>query len=605
MRNSEFRTKGTYEKQGSRKMRVVPEIFWEKEKPTAKAEHCEQQGGAKRENFDVDRATKYAKMVIAGEIGAGRLVRLACKRHLDDLKKSARKNYPYYYDKESAEIRLEFYRLCHHYKGDCAGKPMNPELWQCFIQGSVFGWKRKSDNKRRFSEVYEQIGKKNGKSTDAATTALYCMTVDGESGAEIYSAATSRDQAKIIFETARQMIMRSPELKEYVNVLTSNINVPSTASKFEPVSKEAGTLDGKDVYVGLIDELHAHKNREVYDILKGGTVARTQPLIWVVTTAGFNANGICRERYEYAKKVLEGVFEDDTLFAYIAQPDEGDDILDPKNFIKANPNLGVSVKINDLKIKAKQAREIPAAYNQFACKHMNMWVSSSVAWMNMDKWNNSGRGIEVDLLHRRCYCGVDLSAKLDLTSVVLDFPLENGYYAALHHSFIPEATMIEKEHKDNVPYSAWVRQGYLTAIPGEVIEQQWIMDYIMAQAKKYNIVEIDYDPWNASEFGQRMESEGFTCVEVRQGVYSLSEPMKDVERLAVQGKIVHFGDPVLRWAVSNIVATADSNGNIKPDKSKTTQRIDPGAALITAHSRAICDTYVDLEETIMSDDYIL
>lgn len=165
--------------------------------------------------------------------------------------------------------------------------------------------------------------------------------------------------------------------------------------------------------------------------------------------------------------------------------------------------------------------------------------------------------------------------------------------------------MIEKEHKDNVPYSAWVRQGYLTAIPGEVIEQQWIMDYIMAQAKKYNIVEIDYDPWNASEFGQRMESEGFTCVEVRQGVYSLSEPMKDVERLAVQGKIIHFGDPVLRWAVSNIVATADSNGNIKPDKSKTTQRIDPGAALITAHSRAICDTYVDLEETIMSDDYIL
>ncbi len=155
--------------------------------------------------------------------------------------------------------------------------------------------------------------------------------------------------------------MRSPELKEYVNVLTNNINVPSTASKFEPVSKEAGTLDGKDVYVGLIDELHAHKNREVYDILKGGTVARTQPLIWVVTTAGFNANGICRERYEYAKKVLEGVFEDDTLFAYIAQPDEGDDILDPKNFIKANPNLGVSVKINDLKIKAKQAREIPAA----------------------------------------------------------------------------------------------------------------------------------------------------------------------------------------------------------------------------------------------------
>lgn len=165
--------------------------------------------------------------------------------------------------------------------------------------------------------------------------------------------------------------------------------------------------------------------------------------------------------------------------------------------------------------------------------------------------------------------------------------------------------MIEKEHKDNVPYSAWVRQGYLTAIPGEVIEQQWIIEYILSLAKKYSIVEIDYDPWNATEFGQRMENEGFTCVEVRQGVYTLSEPMKDVERLAIQGKLIHFDDPVLRWAISNVVAVTDSNGNIKPDKSKTTQRIDPAAAMITAHSRAICDTYVNLEEVIMSDDYIL
>lgn len=553
----------------------------------------------------MDRATKYAKMILAGEIGAGRPVKLACQRHLNDLKRAKNKSYPYYYDAKTAEIRLEFYNLCHHYKGDCAGKPITPELWQCFVQGCVFGWKRKSDHLRRFSEVYEQIGKKNGKSTDAASTALYCMTVDGESGAEIYSAATSRDQAKIIFDTAKQMVARSPELKQYINVLTNNMNVPASASKFEPVSKEAGTLDGKDVYVGLIDELHAHKTRDVYDILKGGTVARSQPLIWVVTTAGFDVNGICHERYEYAMKVLEGTLEDDTLFAYIAQPDDGDDILDPKNFIKANPNLGVSVKVNDLKIKAKQAKEIPAAYNQFACKHMNMWVSSSVKWMNMDKWNRSGQGIDVDLSFKRCYVGVDLSAKLDLTSVALVFPLEDGYYAVLHHSFIPEATMIEKEHKDNVPYSAWVRKGYLTAIPGEVIEQQWIIEYILSLAKKYNIVEIDYDPWNATEFGQRMENEGFTCVEVRQGVYTLSEPMKDVERLAIQGKLIHFDDPVLRWAISNVVAVTDSNGNIKPDKSKTTQRIDPAAAMITAHSRAICDTYVNLEEVIMSDDYIL
>lgn len=553
----------------------------------------------------MDRATKYAKMVLAGEIVAGKYVKLACERHLNDLKLSKNKSFPYYYDAESAELRLSFYQFCHHYKGDCAGKPIEPELWQCFIQGSVFGWKRKEDKKRRYSEVYEQIAKKNGKSTDAATTALYCITLDGESGAEVYSAATSRDQAKIIFESARQMIRKSPDLQQFVNVYTNNINVPTTASKFEPVSAEAGTLDGKDVYVGLIDELHAHKNREVYDILKGGTAARTQPIIWVVTTAGYDSNGICHERYDYAVKVLEGVIDDPTLFAYIAQPDDGDDILNPINFIKANPNLGISVKLKDLEIKAKQAQEIAAAYNQFACKHMNLWVSSSVKWMNMDKWNKSGADIDVDLGYKRCYCGVDLSAKLDLTSVTLDFPLDNGVYAVISHSFIPESTMMEKEHKDNVPYSAWVRQGYITSIPGEVIEQQWIIDYIQGLSKKFNIVEICYDPWNASEFGQRMENEGFTCVEVRQGIYSLSEPMKDIERLAVQGKIIHFDNPVLRWAMSNVVATADSNGNIKPDKSKATQRIDPVAALITAHSRAITDTYVDLEKLIMSSDYIL
>ena len=197
--------------------------------------------------------------------------------------------------------------------------------------------------------------------------------MDGESGAEIYSAATSRDQARIIFETARQMVKRSPALQQYVNVLTNNISVPSTAGKFEPVSSEAGNIEGKDVYVGLIDELHLHKTREVYDLLKGGTAARSQPLIWVVTTAGFLTEGICKERYDYAVKVLEGVVDDDELFAYIAQPDKEDDILSPEVWIKANPNLGVSVKIDDLKNKARTAREIPSAYNTFACRPAELW----------------------------------------------------------------------------------------------------------------------------------------------------------------------------------------------------------------------------------------
>lgn len=562
----------------------------------------------------MDLTTKYAKMVLADEIPAGKLVKLACERHLTDLKLSKNKSFPYYFDAAAAEIRFEFYKLCRHYKGEFAGKPIEPGLWQCFIQGNVFGWKKKSDNLRKYREVYEQIGKKNGKSTDAASTALYCMTVDGEQGAEIYSAATGRDQAKIIFEAARQMVLKSPELREMINVLTNNMNVPFTVSKFEPVSSEAGTIEGKDVYVAFIDELHEHKKRDVYDILKGGTVARLQPLIWVVTTAGYLVNGICRERYDYSVKVLEGVIDDPTLFAYIAQPDAEDDILDSKNFIKANPNLGISVKLDDLVVKAKQAKEIPSAYNQFACKHMNLWVSSSEKWMDMQKWTRSGKtGLPEkyanitpdDLLGRRCYCGVDLSAKLDLTSVVFEFPLDDDYYAVIHHSFIPESTMIEKERKENVPYSAWVRQGYVTAIPGEAIDQQWIIDYVLSMGKKYVISEIDYDPWNALAFAQAMEGEGAVTVEVRQGPRTLSEPMKDLEAKVAQGKIIHFDDPILKWAMSNVVATADSNGNIKPDKSKTTQKIDPAAALFTAHSRAMSDNYIDLNMLIGREDYIL
>ena len=545
-------------------------------------------------------------MVLAGEIVAGRLVKLACKRHINDIKKSKRKNYPYKFDAELAETRLDFYKLCRHYKGDFAGKAIEPELWQCFIQGSVFGWVDKKTGKRRFKEVYEQIAKKNGKSTDAATTALYCMTVDGEPGAEVYSAATTRQQARIIFKTAQEMIRQSPSLRAMYNSLTNNINVPATSSKFEPVSSEANSLDGLDIYCALIDELHAHKTREVYDIIKGGTAARSQPIIWVVTTAGYNLNGICKERYDYAVKVLEGSTDDDTLFAYIAQIDPDDDPFDEKVWIKANPNLGVSVRIDDIKRKAKEAAELPSAYNMFLCKHMNIWVNALNAWMNMEKWNASGKGKFPILKNKPCWVGVDLSKKIDLTSAVAVFPLKNGYYAAVHHSFIPEDSISEKERIDKVSYAAWIREGYITAIPGEVIDQSWIEEWILNNwCRKYKVQEIDYDPWSASEFAQHLEAEGLTCVEVRQGYATLSEPTKELEKLVYSGKLIHFDDPVLRWSMSKVIVTTDPAGNIKPNKDKSPNKIDPIAALITALSRAMFGNPTNLDEYIMSDDYVL
>lgn len=553
----------------------------------------------------LDKTTKYAKMVLAGEIVAGKLVRLACKRHIDDLKKSKRKNYPYKFDIGLATLRLEFYNLCRHYKGDVAGQVIKPELWQCFVQGCVFGWVHKKTGKRRFREVYEQIAKKNGKSTDAATTGLYCMSVDGEAGAEVYSAATTRKQARIIFETAQRMVSASPELKTIYNSLANNINVPTVASKFEPVSSEADTLDGLDIHCALVDELHAHKTRAVYDILKGGTAARSQPLIWVVTTAGYNLNGICKERYDYSVKVLSGAVEDDTLFAYISQMDEDDDPFEENNWIKANPNLGVSVNVDDLKRKSKEAREIHSAYNTFLCKHLNIWVNATESWMDMTKWCESGKDIYPVLKNRPCWIGVDLSKKIDLTSVAAVFPLDDGCFAVLHHSFMPEESINEKERIDKCPYSAWVRDGYITAIPGETINQDWIEDYIKTLSLKYDIQEICYDPWNASQFAQNMDAEGFTCVEVRQGHKSLSEPTKSIEKLVYDKKLIHFDDPVLKWAISNVIVVSDPAGNIKPDKEKSTNKIDPVAAMITAHSRAMFNKSKNLDAYISSDDYIM
>ena len=553
----------------------------------------------------LDKTTKYAKMVLAGEIVAGKLVRLACKRHIDDLKKSKRKDYPYKFDVGLATLRLEFYNLCRHYKGDVAGQVIKPELWQCFVQGCVFGWIHKKTGKRRFREVYEQIAKKNGKSTDAATTGLYCMSVDGEAGAEVYSAATTRKQARIIFETAQRMVSASPELKTIYNSLANNINVPTMASKFEPVSSEADTLDGLDIHCALVDELHAHKTRAVYDILKGGTAARSQPLIWVVTTAGYNLNGICKERYDYSVKVLHGVVEDDTLFAYISQMDEDDDPFNENNWIKANPNLGVSVNVDDLKRKSKEAQEIHSAYNTFLCKHLNIWVNATESWMDMTKWCESGKDIYPVLKNRPCWIGVDLSKKIDLTSVAAVFPLDDGCFAVLHHSFMPEESINEKERIDKCPYSAWVRDGYITAIPGETINQDWIEDYIKTLSLKYDIQEICYDPWNASQFAQNMDAEGFICVEVRQGHKSLSEPTKSIEKLVYDKKLIHFDDPVLKWAISNVIVVSDPAGNIKPDKEKSTNKIDPVAAMITAYSRAMFNKSKNLDAYISSDYYIM
>ena len=558
-----------------------------------------------------DRVTKYAKEVVAGNIPANELVILACKRHLNDLKKSKTKAFPYKFDVDLANRYLDFFDLLKHSKGELAGQPIHLELWQCFRLGSVFGWVHKETGLRRFFEAYHQVPRKNGKSTEAAGVGVELLTIDGEQGAEVYSAATKKDQARIIFDEAKRMVNASSHIKRHINIYQTNMSMPMSNSKFEPLSSDANSLDGLNIHGGIIDELHAHKTRDVYDVLVTATGARKQPLIWIVTTAGFNTNGICYEKYEYSVKVLKGVIEDDRFFCYIAQADENDDPFDENTWIKANPNIGVSCSLEDLRTKAKQAKEIPAALTNFMVKHLNMWVNAETAWMNMQKYKEceeANSDFDISQLEgERCFCGVDLSATTDITSVNLEFPLHDGRYAWINHCFLPEDGILEKERRDKVPYTAWAREGYITLTPGPTIDYEWIQSYIMEMSKKYQIQEIDYDPWNSTQFANNLMNEGFECVEIRQGFKTLSEPIKDVEKLILEKRLITFNNPVLRFAISNAVPSLDPAGNIKLDKSKASKRIDPIIAGVTSHVRAMLHEYinVDVNRHILNGDWSL
>lgn len=537
----------------------------------------------------MDRVTEYAKKVVSGDIIAGELVILACERHLRDLEKSKKdRKFEYKFDLKRSEWCLDFFSFLNHSKGKWAGTPVKLELWQCFCIGSVFGWVNKKTGFRKYRTAYEQVARKNGKSTKLAGVGIIGLVGDGEEGAEVYSAATKKDQARIIFDEAKRMVKNSPYIKKMVSIYSNNLNVPDTNSKFEPLSKDSDSLDGLNVSLGVIDELHAHKTREIFDVIDTATSARTQPIIYIITTAGFNVHGICYEKYDYAIKVLKGVVDDDSFFAYIAQIDDGDDWEDESCWIKANPNLHVSVDIEDLRRKAKQAKEIPAALNNFLTKHLNVWTTAESRWMDMIKWKACDKDIPYELLiGRACYVGLDLSSALDLSSVNFEFPLDDGEFANISHSFTPEDTVQEKIKKDGVPYDAWIREGYMTATPGDVIDQDWIESYILAKSKLYDIREINYDPWNASQFAIRMQNHGLEVVEIRQGFQTLSEPTKDINKLVVSKKLIHGNNPLLNWAMSNVICKEDPAGNIKPDKSKTTFRIDPAVALVNSHVRAM------------------
>lgn len=553
--------------------------------------------GVRRRVERTDPVTQYALDVVEGHVLAGRLARLACERHLRDLDTAWQRGLKW--DPGSAQHVIDFFGYLKHSKGEWAGQTMRLEAWQQFRLGCVFGWKRRDEKSgqwvRRFRTAYNEVARKNGKTTEAAGVGLYMLDADGEPGSEVYSAATKRDQARIVWDEAARMVRKSKPLSKRIRVLMGkgNMHVEETASKFEPLGADEDTLDGLNVHCAIIDELHAHKTRAVWDVLETATGSRRQPLIWVITTAGFDQTGICFENRSYSVEVLEGRIQDDTWFAYIATLDEGDDWQDESVWVKANPNLGVSVKLDDLRRLAEKAKALPAAVNNFLTKRMNIWTQQVTRWIDLDLWDeNAGLVAEEKLTGRTCFGGLDLSSVSDLTAWVMVFPHDNDpeEVDVLARFWCPEARIHDKHNKYRDQYQAWAKRGLIKTTPGDAIDYEFVTKQVLEDAQKFQLVDLNIDRlFQAHQVAIKLMDElgENRVVGMGQGFLSMATPMKEFERRLLGRKIHHGGNPVLRWMAGNVAVKQDPAGNLKPDKANSQGKIDGIVALVMALDRAM------------------
>lgn len=535
----------------------------------------------------VGRANRYIDGVLSGAIPACKWVRLACQRQRDDLTGLQ----GYRFDDAKANKVCRFVEALPHIKGSqFAGQKLALGDWQCFILTTVFGWVDDA-GLRRFRTVYIECPRKNGKSTLSAPVALYLLAADGEPGAEVYSAATTRDQAKIVWEDAKRMADRSPALRQALGVETSahSVFVKSAASSLKALSRDQqGNLDGLNVHGAIIDELHGHKDRGVWDVIETATGARAQPLVWAITTAGSNRAGICYEQQGYVRKILDGAHDDPTYFGVIFTIDAEDDPFDPASWAKANPNYGVSVSPDDLKRKASKAQQMAAAQNNFLTKHLNVWVNADTAWMNMQAWERCSDSSmdERDFLASECVEADDLASKVDIAARCRlhwrDIAGVRHYYAFMRY-YLPEDAA---EDGRNSQYSGWAIDGRLKLTDGNVTDFGVIEDDIREDAARFKLLDVSFDPWQATQIMQRLQADRLPVTEYRQTVQNMSEPMKELEALVLQGRFHFDGDPVLTWMVSNVVCHVDAKENIYPRKERPENKIDGAVALIMALGRA-------------------
>ncbi len=532
-------------------------------------------------------ARDYAEKVLSGEIAACRWVKLACERQLRDL----RDGVPgYRFDIGFASRPCLFIEYLRHVKGELAGQRIRLEPWQVFILTSVFGWVD-DDNKRRFRHVYIEVPRGNGKSAISSGVALYALAADGEGGAECYTFATTREQAKIVFNAAQAMARASKDVSSAlgISVQAKTVTVMSTNSVLEPKSSENSSLDGLNTHIAVIDELHAHKTRGLYDVVETSLGKRRQPLMWVITTAGFDSTGICYEVRSTVTRVLDQTFDDDSQFGIIYTIDPDDDWTTEEALQKANPNWGVSVMPAELLRHQEKAINFPSAANNFKTKYLDIWCSASAAWMDMQAWRrcaDPNLRIE-DFEGRKCIIGLDLGSKSDLTAKVLLFPNVGAdgktEYAMFCDCWLPRHAV---ETSPNSQYAGWVDEGLLHATEGAMTDLNIIEESVKEDLSRYDVEGVLYDPWQATQMAMSLSNCGAPMVECRMTVQNMSDPMKTLEALVKDGRLKHDGSPVMTWMMSNVVAKLDAKDNIFPRKERYENKIDGPVALIMALNRA-------------------
>ena len=496
------------------------------------------------------------------------------------------------FDANKAQRAVEFIRCLKHTKGQWRGVPFDLLPWQDSIIRDLFGTV-KENGYRQYNSAYIEIPKKNGKSELAAAVALLMTCGDGEWGAEVYGCASDRQQASIVFDVAVDMVDQCPALRKRIKPVMSvkRLVYKPTNSFYQVLSAEAYTKHGLNVHAVVFDELHAQPSRDLYDVMtKGSGDARLQPLFFLITTAGTDRNSICWEVHQKAMDILEGRKIDTTFYPVIYGIEDDADWGQEENWYKANPSLGHTIDIEKVRNAYLSARENPAEENLFRQLRLNQWVKQSVRWMPMHAWDECAFSVDPETLRGRiCYGGLDLSSTTDVTAFVLVFPPmdEEDKFIVLPFFWIPADNLATRVRRDHVPYDIWERQGYLKTTEGNVVHYRFIETFIEELNTRYHIKEIAFDRWGAVQMVQNLEGMGFTVVPFGQGYKDMSPASKELMKLTLEKKLAHGGQPVLRWMMDNVYVRTDPAGNIKPDKEKSTERIDGAVAMIMALDRAI------------------